>query len=283
MNIPMVMEALKAESLFPGSHILAYIERLARELSCQSDGTAISYEDMYASLAARVDALPKLSLDLSVPTGAEVQYSIQLLHAMEQVADDCEAASHLVSTFESRIRDAVGKLKRVHGEFGAWYALAAQERLSGTEVRLSAPQLKQLADSEFSRLTGCLDITMESMLNAVKLLRGEIKEHKKTQMDKYSMGKDQVNASWTSHMPLFTGGGDVDKEDPGRLLREPKDSKAAAWEGIEDDVEEPEEPGEPVELKGTFKKIGDARPTHAVADGLLAEISSRPDSWEPAD
>jgi len=216
-----VLEALKAESLLEGSHVLGQIAKIRWELSYTSNGDAVSYDDLYARLAAEVDALPRLGLDLSVAPGTEGQYTVQLTMAMEKVADDCERVSQLISNFESRVCDAAGKLKRLHGEFEAWYALAANQvvnDLAQPRARLSSLQVNRLADSEFSRLIGGLDVTLGSMLSAVKLLKMEIKEHKKTQMEKYSLGKDQVNAAWTSQMPLFNDGDDISRDDPGRLL-----------------------------------------------------------------
>jgi len=268
-----VLEALKAESLLEGSHVLGQIAKIRWELSYTSNGDAVSYDDLYARLAAEVDALPRLGLDLSVAPGTEGQYTVQLTMAMEKVADDCERVSQLISNFESRVCDAAGKLKRLHGEFEAWYALAANQvvnDLAQPRARLSSLQVNRLADSEFSRLIGGLDVTLGSMLSAVKLLKMEIKEHKKAQMEKYSLGKDQVNAAWTSQMPLFNDGDDISRDDPGRLL----DRKALETEEeVPDDlpayVSSPAA-SPPVEVKGTFFKAGTPRPTHLIEEDVHA-------------
>src|SRR5271157_4053331 len=108
-----LLESLKGETILRDSYILAYLEKLTKDLSYSSDGTVISYDDMYSTLAAEVDGIPNLALELSVPPGGETQYSIQLTHAMETVVDECDRVSHMVSKFESKIADAVGKLRRV--------------------------------------------------------------------------------------------------------------------------------------------------------------------------
>jgi hypothetical protein len=262
INVKAAIDSFQAERLLVGAYILEHIEGVVTKIAYQSNGDAISYEDMYSDLAAEVDKLPKLKLELSVPPGGESQYSIQLTMAMETVADDCDRVSHKVSKFESKIREAQGKLKRLHGEFGAWYSLAASKLMEEEAyIRLNAAQVKQLADAEFSRLTNDLDVTMESLINTVKSLRGEIKEHKRTQADKYNMGKDQVNASWTSHMPLFNGSGEITTDTPGKLLGEhnPQLEEALAPEDFV-----PEEP--PPEKEWAFKKTGDARPIHLITD-----------------
>ena len=272
-----LLASFYAETLLVGSHILGYVQKLYKSIAYDSNGAVVSYEDLYSSLAAEIDALPKLHLELSVPTGGEAQYSIQLTMSMEKVVDDCDRVSHKVSKFESKTREAIGRLKRLHGEFGVWYSLAATQVLAqptiGQPVKLTAVQVKQLADSEYSRLINDLDITMDSLLNSVKLLKLEIKEHKRTQMDKYAMGKDQVNASWTSHMPMFNGSNDITTEPPGKLL----EPKSLLEEEALDEFEEPEVKGGgtlPTEIKGTFFKTGTARPAHPVYSDLNEEEMS---------
>ena len=200
-----------------------------------------------------------------MPPGGETQYSIQLTQAMESVIDDCDRVSHKVSKFESKVADALGKLKRVRGEFSAWYMVAATPKLAASGIHMVAAQVQKLAESDFSRLVNGLDIAFETLLSSVKLLRAEIKQHKKTQMDKYNMGKDQVNAAWTSHMPVFNGSGDITNERPGRLLK-PRDHLDEAAE--EEPDFEPEEIGSPPDKEWAFQKFGDPRPAHPVlSDG----------------
>jgi hypothetical protein len=251
----LLLETLRADGLLRGSHVLGSIEELVRSLSYASEGGAVSYEDMYARLAQEVDGLPKLSLDLDISPGTESRYSIQLAQGMEQVVDRCDQTFRKIILFESRVKDAASRLKKVHGEFGAWYCLAASERLAQAEARLPSLQVKQLSDSEFSRLSGGLDVAMDSLLNAVKALKAEIMEHKKAQMAKYNMGKDQVNASWTSHMPVFGSNGDITTEDPGRLLEEEEEEEGPPLGSPPDDG-----------IRGTFKKYGTPRPAHLVEE-----------------
>jgi hypothetical protein len=252
-----VLENLKAESLLEGSQVLVRVRGMVEGLAYASAGEAVSYDDMYARLAGEVDALPRLGLELDVPPGTEGRYSIRLTMGMEQVVDGCDRVARRVGLFESRVREAAGRLKRLHGEFGAWYALAATERLySAVNLSLSSAQVKQLADSEYARLTGDLETSMEGLLGVVRLLKAEIREHKRTQMDKYGMGKDQVNASWTSRMPSFEGG--VTTDDPGRLLEEDKDE--GADEGL------PLSPPLPPK-SGGFVKYGTPRPSTVVEEG----------------
>ena len=252
----LLLETLRAEGLLRESYILECIGELVKGLSYASEGEAVSYEDMYARLALEADALPKLSLDLDISPGTESRYSIQLTQGMEQVVDRCDQALRKAILFESRVKDAASRLRKVRGEFGAWYCLAATERLAQAEARLPSLQVKQLSDSEFSRLSGGLDVAMDSLLSAVKALKAEITEHKKAQMAKYNMGKDQVNASWTSHMPVFGGSGDITTEDPGRLLEEEEEEGPPLGSPPEDDGG----------IKGTFKKYGTPRPSRLVEE-----------------
>jgi hypothetical protein len=72
-------------------------------------------------------------------------------------------------------------------------------------------------------------------------------------MAKYNMGKDQVNASWTSHMPVFNNSGDITTDSPGRLLEEEEEELL---------------PGSPPDdgIRGTFRKFGTPRPARVVEE-----------------
>lgn len=261
-----LLEAFKSEVLLEGTGILEQIGAFRHDLSYKSDGSLVSYVDLYASLAKEVDALPKLKLDLDVAPGTESRYSVQLVMGMEQIADGHDRVLRKVILFESKLRDAVDRLDRLRGEFGAWYALAAATALQSRDMKLSSNHIKNLANSEFSRLVGSLDITLASMVSVIVTLEAEIREDKRTQQDKYAMGKDQVNVSWTSNMPLFNGGGDITKEKPDRLVESGEDEETE-----EDDMprfvsHKISEESPSAELKGTFFKTGEARPSKLVKD-----------------
>lgn len=276
------MTALKAENLLQNSHILTQIKDTIEGLTYESSGEMVSYDDMCQRVTEEIDSLPRLALSVSVAPGTESQYSIQLTHSMEEVADRCELVTRRASRVESKVRDALGRMKRLQGEFEAWYtleagpkiwekqseALAAAALLSGgaatklaSPVNLSATQIKHLATSEFSRLINGLDIEFESKWSILKILIKEIKEHKKTQMDKYAMGKDQVNASWTSHMPLFNGGDDINRDE---LV--PPEPKSLLEEDTEDEIPLEFISKKSGEIKGTFKKVGTPQPITVIEE-----------------
>jgi len=217
-----VLAAFKAEAMLSDSYVIERVNAIKTEMKYDSDGNVVSYEDMYGRLTDEVDSLPRLTLELDIPQGTEQQYSVQLSMAMEKIFDDCDRVLRRIIKFKSRLQDAVGRIKRLHGEFGAWYAIAVNHVMDGLSIKVSAAQIKLLGDSEFSRLLEGLDTTVASMLTSVAVLQAEIQEHKKTQQDKYVMGRDQVNASWTSHIPQINGGTAITRDQPGRLLNKAK-------------------------------------------------------------
>lgn len=267
MNPSIALEALKAEALLAGSFILTTVQKTAYDVRYTSHGDAVSYPDLYSRLAREVDELPMLVLDLSIPPGAESQYSIHLTEAMESVSDDCERVVRKIIKFKSRVKDAASRLKGLHGEFTAWYVLAGTEALKALALHISSVQVKELADSEFLRLTEGIEVTLESMLNAIVTLEAEIKVHRQAQQEKYAMGKDQINASWTTHMPIFNNSSDIAKDNPGRLLKEGTVTELEDWAGeVPAFVSQQDSSPPQAEIKGTFRKTGDARPVLPVLE-----------------
>lgn len=200
-----IMSTLQADNLLRNSFILTQIESLRTNLRYKTDGQLISFDEMYLSLENQVDGLPKLKLAPVVPTGTENQYIVQLISTLEQVFDDSERVGQKVIHYEAKLKDAASQIKKVGSAFGVWYTLAAADVLTANYGGLIIPigQLKELAGSEFTRLMDNTDVMVSSLISAVKATTDRLKLHKKTQQDKFNLGKDQANASWTSSFPAF--------------------------------------------------------------------------------
>lgn len=213
-----IIEALKAETLLAGSFVLTQIESLRANLLYSSNGEKISFDDYYLKLQDQVDKLPKLKLERTVAKGTENQYIMQLVDALEQILDTSDELVRKIIHYQSKLKNAQGQIKKLSAAFNAWYTLAASEALEENGAKFPSNQLKDLANSEFSRLMRNADVETESLLSAVLVQGDQIKQWKKTQQDKFDMGKDQANASWTSALPNFG----QSSERSNQLLETPK-------------------------------------------------------------
>lgn len=229
-----VTTALKAETLLGDSHILTQIENLRTSLRYKTDGNFISFDDMFLSLEKQIDALPKLKLAPAVANGTENQYIVQLISSLEQVLDDTDRVGQKVIHYEAKLRDAAVQVKSVGTAFGVWYTLAAAELLTMKYGGMIIPlgQLKELAKTEFNRLMENSETQVNSLISAVKATNDRLKLHKKTQQDKFNLGKDQANASWTSKFPAF--GNTMSESDSTQLV----DRSDEAEEVVEEEVDE---------------------------------------------
>lgn len=200
-----VMTALAADKLLTGSYILAQINELKDNLRYRSDGRFIAFDDVWLDLEKQVDGVPRLELQNSVATGTENQYIITLVQKLETALDDTDRVGQKIIHFEAKLKDASDKIKTLRGAFTVWYTLAAMEVLTTRYNGISIPssQLAKCAESEFSRLMDGTVQTVASLLSAVKATFERLKLHKKTQQEKFDLGKDQANASWTSGIPAF--------------------------------------------------------------------------------
>jgi len=274
-----VVNDLQAESLLKDSHILIQVQTLRNSLQFKSNGEAFSFDDYYTKLRKMVDDLPRLSLEVAVAPGTENEYTIKLIKALEDIYDDIERVTNQAIDFEARLKDALGQVKRLSAAFKAWYIIACQDKMA--ELRgapfLPADSQKALAEAEFSSLMGNKDVELESLAVAVKVMIDQIKIIKKTQNEKFSLGKDQANASWTNQLPHY---GEA-PERANQLVKRPWDPEI---EEEEEEVSEfvskkpiPPEAGdlsalldppnvasEPGEIKGTFHKTGDPVPVRAI-------------------
>src|SRR5208337_4081078 len=154
-------------------------------------------------LQSLVDGLERLTLQVDLPPGTENQYIVQLITAQEKILDDSDRVLRKVLHFEGKLKDAQKQISRAGAGFKAWYILAANQLLDGLDVKLPPAQVKDLAEAEFSRLMDNLDVAVESLLAAVQIETAKAKQHKNFQKEKFAIGKQQADASWTSTMGSF--------------------------------------------------------------------------------
>src|SRR5271156_4317854 len=282
-----VMSALKAEELMKGSQLFGQIEKLRAELSYRTEDGKLAFDDYFKELVDAIDAIPKLTLEDDVASGTETTYTIQLTQAAENIVDECDRLFRRLNQFEGKLRDAERQVNNQKAEFVAWYMLSAGILLKDLESKLPQAELRRLAEAEFSRLMGNLDVVLVTLLDAVKIETSRVSQHKASQKEKYNLGRDQANASWTSSLPAFgnaftedrgdvSGVQEMDEDVPAKIAAKPQISIGDTLRIIKpkDDctctlVTPTELRGSnstcPVHgIKGTFVKTGDAQPATVI-------------------
>lgn len=222
-NTPTAADMLNlftAENLLVGTPIFEQVIKLRDSLSRNSDGTFISYDDMFTRIRAEVDELPALELQMDIPAGQEGAYQRQLLHALAETNDQHDKVLRKVVKLQSRLLNAIHLMKMQRAQFAAFYSLSIPVAVHATTIpalKLSAPQIKEMAAAEYSNLMDRLDYLAPSLISELTLLEGEIKQRKQAQAATYALGKDQVNAMWDSIQSA--GGGIGLDDDNGALLK----------------------------------------------------------------
>jgi hypothetical protein len=278
-----VMSALKAESLLADSQLFDQIKSLCANLQYSTEDGKFAFDDYFKTLVDAIDVIPKLELENDVAPGTETTYTIQLTQAAETIVDECDRIFRRLNQFEGKLKEAERKIDNQKAEFVAWYMLAGNALLKDLDdLKLPQTEIRKLGEAEFSRLMGGLDTAIESLIEAVKIETSKVSQHKAAQKEKYNLGKDQANASWTSTLPAFnsaiaernenlSGVQELDDEDVPAPVK--KRSMIADTLRIikpdDDDVINPTLNGDCnlTEIKGTFVKTGDPKPvTPVVSD-----------------
>lgn len=196
------MNLFTADFLLTGTQIYGQVIKLRDNISRNSDGTFISYDDMFARISAEVDDLPTLELQVDVPAGQEGAYQRQLLHALEKINDDHDRVLRKVVKLKSRLLNAINLMDMQRSQFAAYFSLAIPVAIhTGSlppKTKISAAHSKEMAGAEYSHMMDRLDYLAPSLVSELELLEGEIKQRKKAQAATYALGKDQVNAMWDS-------------------------------------------------------------------------------------
>jgi len=199
MNPASVLNQLNAESLLENSHILIQINNLRNGLKYKTNGEEISFDDFFCKIQDETTSIPQINLESIITPGTESQYQIQLVNALEKVFDNADLVANRLYFFQSKLRAALQQAEVLEVTFVAWYSIAATEFLEEYKtIRLSATVVKALAQAEFGRLMEGINIDLEALMETTKVLAKQIQSKKSLAQEKYNLGKDQVNAAWTS-------------------------------------------------------------------------------------
>ena len=284
-----VMNALKAEELLKDSQLFDQIEKLRGNISYSSEEGKLAFDDYFKTLVESIDAIPKLQLEDDVATGTETTYTIQLTQEVERIVDECDRIFRRLNQFEGKLREAERSVNNQKAEFVAWYMLAASVLLKDLDdIKLPQAEIRKLGEAEFSRLMHGLDVVLTTLLDAVKIETSRATQHKATQKEKYNLGRDQANASWTSSLPAFgnsfteergevSGVQDMDDEDvPAQVKAKPQMIRNVEQVplSIKDTLRiiKPED----TEIKGTFVKTGDPVPAKVIGELTVEEKPKSP-------
>lgn len=279
-----IMSALKAESLLGESQLFDQIKTLCTNLTYNTEDGKFAFDDYFKTLVEAIDAIPKLELENDVAPGTETLYTIQLTQSAEMIVDECDRIFRRLNQFEGKLRDAERKINNQKAEFVAWYMLAAISLFKDLDdVKLPVAETRKLGEAEFSRLMGTLDVAVLSLIDAVKIETSKVAQHKAAQKEKYNLGKDQANATWTSTLPAFgnafsedrgntSGVQELDEEDVPEPIRQKPSIKISdtlrvikPQETIVYEQETDARTGE-MTLKGTFVKTGNPEPATPITE-----------------
>jgi len=194
-----ILNELRAETLLEGSHVLSQIEILSKGLKYKTSNHEVGFEDFFGIIQQEISSLPRLELESSITPGTESQYQVQLVTALEKIFDASDLVLNRLLFFQSKLRAALQQANVLEVTFIAWYSIAVAEALENYKtVKLTSTVIKALAQAEFGRLMNGVNIDLETLTEATKILSKQIQSHKSVAQEKYNLGKDQVNASWTS-------------------------------------------------------------------------------------
>lgn len=195
MSIETILGQLKAETLLSGSWILSETKRFSQDLMYQDGEELVSYKTFFDLLLKEVEQIPSIQLLPVVASGTSRAYLIDLTSGLERVMDRIEVTLNRVLFFQSKAKSASTAIKNLRDTFKAWYLIGLQQELKRFEIKLSNKALEALSDSEFTRLLGDTGSDLEALDMALALLADRLKSRKKLAMEKYTLGKDQANAS----------------------------------------------------------------------------------------
>lgn len=200
-----IMDRLKGEVLLGGSHILTQIEGLKEGLQYKTDGTFVSFDDHFIFIQGEIDKIPRIALKDEIPAQQGGRYENELLSALEEIQDQVEKWTIKATRFLGDLNSAKSDVSELSSAFESWYFIAAVELLSTTELKLPNQNIKALAISEFNRLMNRSNLSVDAIIEAVKIELKRLDSKRKMARQKFEMGREQVNAAWANKLPESLG------------------------------------------------------------------------------
>lgn len=185
-----------AEALLGDAPIIKQLEKLTRDINYKTEeGETISVGDFYSKLNRDIAHIPILELDSKIVPGTEYAYILQVTNSLQTFLDKIESVNVKAIFFQSRLKGIRQALNNAGATFSAWYQIALSHTLKQADIKINVTTIKSLADSEFSRLVGGVDIDIEAMIESMEVQLALLKSNKSLALEKYKMAKDQVNAA----------------------------------------------------------------------------------------
>jgi hypothetical protein len=269
-----LLNDLKAEVVLEDTTILGQINNLKTSLTYKTDSKSYEFEEYFHILNKEIQNIERIELSAAIPPGGAQSYLVELATALQLVTDKIEVSQMKAIYFQGKLKSALHLKDNLLATFSAWYLIAVAEKLKEAEIKIPASTQKALAESEFSRLIGDIDMNIDGLMSAVEVMVTHLKEMRKIAQEKYKLGTDQANASIVN-LP-FNGVSESKEQFP--LLKqrwkfEEPPSSETAYDDVDEDpayvekkvVEYPEVP------KGIHKIVETPVYTRVVAEEVSAE------------
>lgn len=187
-----ILRTIQADNLLADHAILTMLKGL-RDLMVYREK---SFSDYFDHVQEQVGQLGHLQLRSDLDPISASSYLVDLTMGYERVLDDINRVSVEATAFLGRLKVVHNKAITLKAPFMVLWSIGATEALSiHTSVKINATDMKALAASEFTFLVNEADMELAAMIEAMELTLDNLKGLRKLAADKYSMGKDQVNAA----------------------------------------------------------------------------------------
>ena len=197
-----LLKRLQAAELLKDFPIIGSLQ----SLKSQATYKGVQFADYIDKIQNEIHTIPEMALWAEVDLGNASHYLTELTRSHEAALDGINRVQIDVTCFLGRVRTIHTKAKSLQAPFQALWTIGAGDILQGTPLaKLSAKDLTALATMEFTNLLDEADLEWAAVIETAELIIDNLKAMRKLAIEKYSMGKDQVNAA-LSEMDLKDAG-----------------------------------------------------------------------------
>ena len=187
-----VLRSIQADNLLAGLPILTKALGIRDTMVYQD----VPFTKYFNDLQDQIAAIGHIQLWEVVEVGTASTYMAEMTASYDSVLSAIFRAESMTMTFLGRAKAIAFSAKALKDPFRVYWTLGASEIIETSALKkLNATDLKALASWEYTRLLEEADLELSALVEALDMTLDHLKAMRRLAQEKYSMAKDQINAS----------------------------------------------------------------------------------------
>ena len=188
-----ILHSLHAETLLEGERILARLQGIRAKMVYKER----PFSDYFDAIQDSITKIGTIRLRSGLSAVEISDYNSDLANTYTAVNENINRLDSDSGTLLTYCEGIYAQVNNLKTTFLVYWALAASDIVGEHKIwkKLSVTDIKAIATEEFTVVLDGADIELSAMIECLKMTREVLKNARKLNIEKYAVGKDQINAA----------------------------------------------------------------------------------------